>query len=322
MFLKQAVPATRVSNFCVVRIQLCCPDVQWMAPSTTKLTVTDFKKLKRNSSNLTQILRKTPPTQRHGSYSVYCLVSVYPIREGGFFCELGDSNQFVFVLGRISVCPCANEDLELLMSRALSGCPLDGPEHNKVGGDQLEEVKPEGDTNPEKGLEFLTHEEKSRLLAVPDFLKDQIGFYYAGKPDKITVIRFFERYAQQSSDNCDHHFETQTVQGGPAYQTRLVTPSLYGWTFVGYVCANKSAAETSACCAFWNDCRVQEIASKVPPTSTKIKKCVTSQLKGPFKKSLQERGISLALLTKEARDAIFLKFKDMGCRLALWDGNA
>eukprot|EP00438_Fugacium_kawagutii_P025380 Skav223567 [mRNA] locus=scaffold34:285779:286249:- [translate_table: standard] len=154
-----------------------------------------------------------------------------------------------------------------------------------------------------------------------DFLKDQIGMKYGGTPDKKTIRLFFERYTQQPSDNCDHYFDTQTVQEGRAWQSRLVTPS-FKRTFLGGVCPTKFAAENAACWTFWNDPKVKEIASLLPPATTKVKKYVTSQLKGPFKKSLLERGINLAVLTKEARDEIFLQFKDMGCRLALWDGNA
>ena len=206
-----------------------------------------------------------------------------------------------------------------MVARALSQCPIDDPEHKQADDDQLEEVKNEGKTK--KGLAFLTQEDRSWYLTMPDVLKAEIGIKHPVNPDKRSVIQFFDRYAQQASDNCDHYFDTQIVPRGSAFQSTLVTPSLYNWTFAGWG-ANKFAAETSACCAFWNDPRVKEIASKLAPTSKRVKQAVTAPLKGPFKKKLLERGIDLATLTKEARDEMFLQFKDTGCRLLLWDGNA
>ena len=211
------------------------------------------------------------------------------------------------------------------IARALSQCPVDDPEHEQADDDQLEEVKNEGGKTTKKikrGLSFLTQEERILFLTLPDFLKDEIGFEHGGKPYKDSVTRFFDRYVQQPSNNLDHYFDTQIVQGGWAYQSTLVTPSLYRWTFVGRECPTKSAADNSACYAFWNDQRVKEIACKMAPSSRKIKDHVISLQKGPFKKSLLDRDICLATLTKEVTNELMLQFKDMGCRLALWDGNA
>eukprot|EP00438_Fugacium_kawagutii_P035297 Skav215245 [mRNA] locus=scaffold811:145239:145430:- [translate_table: standard] len=60
----------------------------------------------------------------------------------------------------------------------------------------------------------------------------------------------------------------------------------------------------------------------LPPPARKVRQCLSSQLPTRMRKDLLERGINVGLVLEEARQDFYSRFRDMGCRSALWDGNA
>lgn len=175
-----------------------------------------------------------------------------------------------------------------------------------------------------KGLSCLTEEEKARLVTVPECLEKEIGLkFHKHSNARQSVKCFFERYLQIG--RIDHYWETkpESVPGQrfPLYRSKLRTPSLFNQTFEGQRKPRWFKAELSACEAFLQDPTVLEIAEKLPPSATKVRRYVQCKLTG-WKKDLIERGINVKLVIEEAKAELFSRFQSMGCRTALWDGNA
>ena len=138
-----------------------------------------------------------------------------------------------------------------------------------------------------------------------------------------SVNCFFERYLQIG--RIDRYWETkaESVPGQrfPLYRSKLRTPSLFNQTFEGQPQPRWFKAELSACEAFLQDPTVLEIAENLPPSGKKVRRYVLCKLTG-WKKDLIERGINVNLVVEEAKAELFSRFQSMGCRTALWDGNA
>eukprot|EP00435_Cladocopium_sp_Y103_P051788 s2682_g16.t1 len=194
-------------------------------------------------------------------------------------------------------------------------------EKPKVKEENAQEGVPEEVQSQESstlGLRFLSEEEQTMVVTMPECLKSEIGLRF--EPNVATRARFngfFVRYAPGTSS--DHKFTVWSV--GYQYQASLVTPSLYGWTFLGYPQPTRRDAEDSACDTFLQDERVVEIASKLPPPASKVRRWIALQLRW-IRKELMARGINLTLVVEEAKQELFSQFRAMGCRNALWDGNA
>ena len=87
-----------------------------------------------------------------------------------------------------------------------------------------------------------------------------------------------------------------------------------------WVYHNKRMAERSAIVAFRDDPEVQEIAAWLPPGQ----KCIRNNIKPKpaEKEAALAHGIHWTVLHKELIKQLFLRFRDLGCRTALWDGHA
>lgn len=165
------------------------------------------------------------------------------------------------------------------------------------------------------------------LLTIPNWLWGEAGVKFSpGLKPKERMLHIFERYFQGSS--LDHYFQTWEIESqglwqAPQYRSRLVTPSMFNWTFLGDVRSSRQQAEDSAIEVFLQDKRVVEIASKVPPTAKKVRKWLIAQMPGPtWKDSLQARGIDKAIVVEEAKQELFSQFRSAGCRTAISDGMA
>ena len=101
---------------------------------------------------------------------------------------------------------------------------------------------------------------------------------------------------------------------------KLATPSFHGRSYVGKPMAVQVLAEVSACQAFQNHPDVQEVARKMPPPATKVKRHVTNVVLR-LKRQIEERGANHKLVTKQVIQELFSQFQSMGCRAAIWDGN-
>ena len=90
--------------------------------------------------------------------------------------------------------------------------------------------------------------------------------------------------------------------------------------FEGEWCWNEDDAEVSAVEAFRSDEEVLEIAENLPPTMGDIEKTVT--LRREEIDRLHEANILEAVVMKELVQAVYIHFRELGCRTALWDSEA
>eukprot|EP00438_Fugacium_kawagutii_P032659 Skav216055 [mRNA] locus=scaffold2261:43565:44035:- [translate_table: standard] len=148
-------------------------------------------------------------------------------------------------------------------------------------------------------------------------------------PPKQALDHFFYRYLQ--SEVLDFSFEYEWW--GRHCQAALRTPSLgrSGRSFEGKWEEWKGGnwrniqrkAEISAMKTFQRDSEVLEIAKKLPPALDKIKKELNSLFSGlpqTFVDKTSQAGVSIWTVKRELVDAVYLLFRNMGCRTALWDG--
>ena len=175
-----------------------------------------------------------------------------------------------------------------------------------------------------KGLQALTPEERAWLLRIPDSLREEIGIRFHRQviyPDRVT--RFFRRYLQKEIDKeLESHFFFKPKRVGNGFQTVLCTPALHNREFKGEVKRSWQEAEDSACEVFFRDADVKDIAQKLPPANSKIRRhflnCFAS---GPWTDQLKTRGVDLKLLREETYQAFMSGFRPLHCRSAAFDGN-
>eukprot|EP00438_Fugacium_kawagutii_P025646 Skav209577 [mRNA] locus=scaffold281:231869:232339:+ [translate_table: standard] len=145
------------------------------------------------------------------------------------------------------------------------------------------------------------------------------------------LAHFFNRYTK--SDKTDFFFEH--VWWGWRCKAVLRTPSLgrSGRSFAGtWVEWNRGRwehtqyqAEISAIRTFQRDSEVLEIANNLGPAMDKIKKELNSlfaRLPQAFVDKTSDAGVKLWTVKRELIDAVYLLFRNMGSRTALWDGVA
>ena len=184
--------------------------------------------------------------------------------------------------------------------------------------DQVSEEEAKPDSPPRRGFADLRQDEKDMYLRVPDSFRSQIGMRHKNPhkwdgPMQNRLRHFLARYKQSEIE--DHQFEMERDSRGKEVAV-LTVPSFSRRRFRGAPMPVRQLAKESSCVAFFEDPEVREVARRLPPTITQVKRHVTMMLgrerkEGMLKKVAQE-------LVQE-----FVKiFKDMGCRTALWDGNA
>eukprot|EP00438_Fugacium_kawagutii_P020800 Skav205187 [mRNA] locus=scaffold300:77755:78231:- [translate_table: standard] len=156
-----------------------------------------------------------------------------------------------------------------------------------------------------------------------DFLMESVGLEFHPRVEpKERILRFFERYLMGAS--VDHSYNVREIPGsrGHLFVCTLKTPSLFNWSFEGPAQCTRRAAENAACWKFLGDEEVVEIMKWLPPPGHKMKTCLDHQLPNWRRKELRVRGINVELVLHEAKQDFYSRFQDMGCRCALWDGNA
>eukprot|EP00438_Fugacium_kawagutii_P022966 Skav236008 [mRNA] locus=scaffold1815:107738:108223:+ [translate_table: standard] len=161
---------------------------------------------------------------------------------------------------------------------------------------------------------------------MPEVLTESIGLDFHPNVDaRERILRFFERY--QMGQAVDHTFQVRKIRDsrwprGHVFVSTLATPSLFNRTFEGAPRPTIEAAENETCSIFLRDQQVNEIMKRLPPPASKVTKWLSSRMQSPFKRELERRGINWVLVKEEAKQDFFSRFRDMGCRSALWDGNA
>lgn len=176
------------------------------------------------------------------------------------------------------------------------------------------------------GFADLRQEEKDRLLTVSQNLANEIGMTFDAQTSRIDpkklVHTFFSRYRQTESE--DHYFQTESFLQNSQWRfaSTLRTPSFFLRSFRGEPMLHRHAAEASACRKFLEDPKARDAASKLPPPSKVLKRYITGMLRSAWKTDMRQRGINPKLVQQEAVQELSDKLRSLGCRLALWDGNA
>ncbi|CAE7576051.1 unnamed protein product [Symbiodinium sp. CCMP2592] len=201
---------------------------------------------------------------------------------------------------------------------------LEATEHGLELADAASMQEPRG------GFADLNPEEKEKLLTVSESLTREIGmkaFYTfdvrtCREDLKKLVHTFFSRYRQTESE--DHYFDTEAIYQNNQWRfaSTLTTPSFYGRSFRGHPMLLRSMAETSACRTFLEDAEAREISRWLPPPSRVLRREILAKFNKDWKEAMLQRGIRPKLVQQEAIQALSEKLRSLGCRLALWDGNA
>eukprot|EP00438_Fugacium_kawagutii_P008836 Skav208536 [mRNA] locus=scaffold1216:90493:90717:- [translate_table: standard] len=71
---------------------------------------------------------------------------------------------------------------------------------------------------------------------------------------------------------------------------------------------------------FRSDWQIQKIAERLPPPTGNIRE--NTQLKTHEKDALKADGINTSEVQQELINAVYIHFRDLGCRTALWDDYA
>eukprot|EP00438_Fugacium_kawagutii_P032468 Skav227704 [mRNA] locus=scaffold79:2593:3036:+ [translate_table: standard] len=79
-------------------------------------------------------------------------------------------------------------------------------------------------------------------------------------------------------------------------------------------------AETAVIKVFRDDPEVQEIARHLPPPQKRVKDSV--RMTRAEKDPLEAHGFDTGMVLKELAQRVYIHFRDLGCRNAIWDGNA
>lgn len=171
-------------------------------------------------------------------------------------------------------------------------------------------------------LEFANNEQEFQYMA--QSMEGLCGLKLDHLPPKRAVDNFFERYTGKAAgDHRDHYYRHEQQDwlwpDEPQIIAELVTPSFYNMVFRGQAKSTAVEAELSACRCFTQDPDVLDACRKLPPPLNKIRHLVSMSRKQ--KDALHKQGYDPQILQKEMGDKLHLKFRDFGCRTAVWDGN-
>lgn len=163
---------------------------------------------------------------------------------------------------------------------------------------------------------FYKYHELSRtdFWSVAKTLK--IGVHPNGLPPKDRVRVFFERYG--TTDLKD--YEYTYVKDGRRIRAVLKC-SLLDRVFGGGCALDEYEAKAKVWEVFSSDEEILRIAPLLPPSQTVIRAAVKGMKAVPWKDFKEVRGLKHGDVIRELVHYIFLLFRDMGCRTAVWDGR-
>ena len=154
-----------------------------------------------------------------------------------------------------------------------------------------------------------------RLSQVAQSMRCKIGIDLTAYQDPKTAVRdFLERYSNRQVKVTYQH-----KRNAAGIVAKLVTPQFFERAFEGSMAADEKGAEVSACKAFLKDPQVQQVSKLVPPSISLIRKRL--QFNKYQKNSITEHGLCPRELQTEMVQEVYMTFRDMGCRTALWDEN-
>lgn len=170
--------------------------------------------------------------------------------------------------------------------------------------------------------QFLTRPRNFYQMAVQ--LLDFKGLdVYSVEPTRRGILHeWFHRYHPGVLDDDALWTFSFSETGGPRpfFKATLTAHSLKDRKFESEWCVTRGLAEQSAIKVFREDPEVQQIAKLLPPSQKKIKD--KASMKKDEKDALKARGIDSGMVHKELVQRLYIHFRDLGCRNALWDGNA
>mmetsp|Transcript_25208 Transcript_25208/g.52318 ORF Transcript_25208/g.52318 Transcript_25208/m.52318 type:complete len:157 (-) Transcript_25208:97-567(-) len=141
---------------------------------------------------------------------------------------------------------------------------------------------------------------------------------------KGVVREFFQRYHPFAKQDLlwSLSFEEESGSGPRTkYRATLTTYVLNDRKFQGKMSSTSMRlAEESAVIAFREDPEVREIAKVLPPPRKKIKEWV--HLNSQERERLVAAGFDTSIVLEEFVQSVYMHFRELGCRTALWDGNA
>ena len=194
-----------------------------------------------------------------------------------------------------------------------------------------EELLPLQEFHEDKEMEEVEEEE---LLPFHEFhsrdsargcarsLQHHIGMKFGDYKGRDAVTVFFCRYT--GCDEKDYSFDCTWRRG--YCKAVLKTPSLGDRTFEGKWKRgsnrekSRHLAEFSAIDAFKADREVLEIAASLPPPITRIKEKIF--LRKDEYLAVKAHGLVPTEVVRRMVHRVFLEFRELGCRTALWDGMA
>mmetsp|Transcript_52080 Transcript_52080/g.97424 ORF Transcript_52080/g.97424 Transcript_52080/m.97424 type:complete len:302 (+) Transcript_52080:33-938(+) len=206
-------------------------------------------------------------------------------------------------------------------------------------------VKEEQDPKQEEGemekvemRHYQTAEELVGLLQsgclrqVATSMSHKIGLDLSDHP-KTALSQFLERYTTTTAERIYRYTEADVTHGGQVMVVlvaELSLPQFFNRGFKGFAYLPdqseaardqaKKEAEIAACRVFVRDPEVVEVAGKLPPSLTTIRRRLALTKKQ--KDALEAEGYDLESFTNELVQQVFVAFRDdFDCRIALWDGQ-
>lgn len=166
-------------------------------------------------------------------------------------------------------------------------------------------------------LDFVKDERNWEAIAAT--MRDLVGLTLDEQNPRGSMDTFFIRYTALPDKRDNYYFKYIKKEPVGAVVAQLITTSFYDMVFEGDAMRTPLQSERSACRKFIQDPAVLEAAHLLPPQMLHIKNRVN--LLAKQKQALREQGYDPKELQREMENKLYLAFRSLGCRTAMWDGN-
>jgi hypothetical protein len=145
---------------------------------------------------------------------------------------------------------------------------------------------------------------------------------FEGKHPKDAVHTFLSRHAGRDiQKGVDYQYQCESTDLG--FAATLLVPVFNDRSYAGSACTAKQA-ETEAATRFLADPDVLEAARSLPPPMWALRQQARST-SSCLAKGMQQRSLStgaLAEICRQKASHAYNSYRDLGCRMAVWDGTA
>ena len=200
----------------------------------------------------------------------------------------------------------------------------DEGEESLLGADAQEPLGGVDDEDGDEELppyhEFHTHRNVRRKAAI--LVKKYRGMNLLEREPSVEGLLqpFLHRY--HGIENVNHLWSFSYQYYGKWVKATLKTSGISRDDRVfegGEWCYSTRLAEMAAIQVFREDAEVRAIAEQIPPTMQRIREnCLLNKHQ---KKALRDCDIDPGVVHKELMQILYMHFRALGCRTALWDGN-